>query len=96
MTELLQNPLLIIFGSLTITSVVSTAAYYWHKTQKAELEASLKLEMIQRGMSADEIERVLQATASGKSSMPNVAGIPLQTGTTRDTGPHPNPEAVRP
>ena len=39
------------------------------KARQAELEVSLKLEMLQRGMSADEIVRVLQA-GSGRDSLP--------------------------
>jgi hypothetical protein len=70
MWELFRSPLFIIFAFLTITSVVSTIAYYWYKIHKTEVEAALKQEMIQRGMSADEIERILKATASGKSSAP--------------------------
>ena len=64
MSELLQNvnPVFFVFGWLTITTVVSSVAYYWHKVRKAELEASLKQEMIQRGMSADEIKQVIEAS----------------------------------
>jgi len=65
--HLLSQPVFIIFTSITIMSVASTAAYYWHKVRRAELEASLKHEMIERGMSAGEIERVLQASSRGAS-----------------------------
>jgi hypothetical protein len=63
--ELIKNPdpLFLVCAWFTITTVVSSVGYYWHKVQKAELEASLKHEMIQRGMSADEIERVIQASS---------------------------------
>ena len=61
MEHLLSQPVFIIFASITIMSVASTATYYWHKVRRAEIEASLKHEMIERGMSAAEIERVLQA-----------------------------------
>ena len=65
MSELLRNvnPVFFVFAFLTITTVVSSVGYYWHKVRKAELEASLKQEMIQRGMSADEIKQVIQASA---------------------------------
>jgi hypothetical protein len=39
------------------------------KARQVELEVSLKLEMLQRGMSADEIVRVLQAR-SGHDDLP--------------------------
>jgi hypothetical protein len=45
----------IIFG--TVTS-------YLKKTRLAELDASLKHEMLQRGMSAEEIKTVLEASSS--------------------------------
>lgn len=37
------------------------------RAQIAELEAALKQQMIERGMSADEIERVLAAGQNGRS-----------------------------
>jgi hypothetical protein len=64
MAEFLQNPLTAVFGFMTITWVVSTVMYYWYKMRKAEMEASLKQQMIERGMSADEIVRVLQTRAT--------------------------------
>jgi hypothetical protein len=63
--EVLQNPLFIIFGSVTLMAVLPTLGHYWYKARKAELEASLKQEMLQRGMSADEICQVLGATSDG-------------------------------
>jgi hypothetical protein len=49
-----------IIGGITvaITKVVST---HYRKTQLDEMAATLKMEMIQRGMSADEIKQVLEA-----------------------------------
>ena len=45
---------------------VSIAAYYisveWRKARQAQIEADLKREMIQKGLPADEIERVLKAS----------------------------------
>ena len=77
MLELLKNanPVFFVFGWLTITTVASSVAYYWHKVRKAELEASLKQEMIQRGMSADEIVRVIQASSrsGAKANRSNTA-----------------------
>ena len=39
------------------------------KSRQTELEISLKLEMLERGMSADEIVRVLQARSGHDSSL---------------------------
>ena len=40
---------------------IGPIAYYWHLHQRDRMDAELKLAMIQRGMSADEIVRVLSA-----------------------------------
>ncbi len=51
--------------SVAITKVVSS---HYRRTQLDEMDATLKLEMIQRGMSADEIKQVLDArTSTGRS-----------------------------
>src|SRR5436309_3231413 len=39
-------------------------ARYWTKVRRAEIDAALKHDMLQRGMGADEIERVLRASQS--------------------------------
>jgi hypothetical protein len=43
-------------------------ATYYRKVQLDEMEATLKMEMIQRGMSADEVTRVLGAKMGGSKS----------------------------
>lgn len=68
------HPGILIILCLTIASLVSTAAHYWHKSRKIELEASLKLEMIQRGMSAEEIERVMRASVGSGRTGENASG----------------------
>jgi hypothetical protein len=47
--------------------VVPSVSSYLYRWRKSELDAELKREMIARGMSADEIERVL---AAGSPSPP--------------------------
>jgi hypothetical protein len=60
---------------VTIALLIPVAGIIWgiitstQKARLAELEASLKQEMLHRGMSADEIVRVLQAR-SGHTSLP--------------------------
>ena len=51
---------------LTIAAIVCVPwiFYYVREMKRDEREAELKREMIARGMGADEIERVLKATAS--------------------------------
>lgn len=54
----------IFWGAIVIISVVPTLTYYWHKTRKAEMDADLKMRMLEMGMSATDIERVLKAESS--------------------------------
>ena len=48
----------IVFSFLLIVSI----AGIWRAHRRTEIEASLKQDMLDRGMSADEIEKVLKAT----------------------------------
>ena len=49
---------------IPITAIVcGTVTQYLRKTRQAELDAGLKQEMIQRGMSAEEIKLVLEASS---------------------------------
>lgn len=50
-----------------------TIAVQWRKARQAELEAALKKEMLQRGMSADEIVKVLEASATASQERPDRA-----------------------
>jgi len=61
----------IFWGAIVLISIVPTITYYWHKTRKAEMDADLKMKMLEMGMSASEIERVLSAE-SGESLPRNV------------------------
>jgi hypothetical protein len=50
-----------IFGGGIIIAVAQTIATTWRRARESEHLAVLKQSMIDRGMSADEIERVLNA-----------------------------------
>jgi hypothetical protein len=54
-------------GLVMLALVVISALEFRYKLRKNEQELSLKSQMIERGMSADEIERVLAAKSSGKT-----------------------------
>jgi hypothetical protein len=54
-----------IFGGWIIVAVVARVAKNWRMIHESEHAAALKQSMIERGMSADEIERVLRATPAG-------------------------------
>lgn len=59
MESLLNNEKFIFWGAITLICVVPSIAYYWWKIRKAEMDAALKQEMIAKGMSADDIVKVL-------------------------------------
>ena len=63
-----------ILGGVTvaITKVVSS---HYRRTQRDEMEATLKMEMVQRGMSADEIARVLEAQDGGRHGPAHGQGV---------------------
>jgi hypothetical protein len=64
MWELLNNPLFLVFGFLTITGVVGTLSHAWRKVRQTEIEAQLKSDMVQRGMTAEDIQKVMAAGPS--------------------------------
>jgi hypothetical protein len=51
---------------LVLVMLVFSIGAVWHQIHKSDIEASLKQQMIQSGMSVDEIERVLAAKMDGK------------------------------
>jgi hypothetical protein len=71
MLELLkENPWLIIVVLALLIPIVGivfgTITHYLTVVRQAELEASLKHDMLQRGMSAAEIQMVIEATTQRK------------------------------
>jgi len=56
-----------IVGGITVAITKVVAAHY-RRSQLDEMEATLKMEMIQRGMSAGEIKQVLEAKMGKGSS----------------------------
>ena len=52
---------LIFWGAIVLMAVVPTISWCVIHWQKHEIDAQLKHEMIARGMSAEEIERILAA-----------------------------------
>jgi hypothetical protein len=64
---ILQNETLVVFTAFTVMFVTPWIAYYWHKVRVADATAALKLEMVKRGMSANEIRVVLEAPAQTDS-----------------------------
>jgi hypothetical protein len=72
MESFLQNSHAVFWTAVAVMSAVpvvtAAAAGAWYKLRSAELEASMKMRMLEMGMSAQDIERVIQAkSASGES-----------------------------
>jgi hypothetical protein len=59
-----DNHTLVICATVAIICLASELGSYTVRWRKAELDADLKHEMLARGMSADEIERILAAKSS--------------------------------
>ena len=66
--SIVGNPSLVFWGAIALICIVPAIAHYWWKVRRDELEAELKRSMVERGMSADEIVRVLEASKSGRES----------------------------
>jgi hypothetical protein len=52
----------IAIAGLSVAVAACFIAVQWRKVRHAQMEAELKREMIQKGLPADEIERVLKAS----------------------------------
>jgi len=83
---LLDNPWLVVIMLGAIVTVACTAivfvSEYLQKTHTAEIEAMLKQDMLNRGMSATDIKTVLEASSDGaalKSAFAN-QGVHLGLG----------------
>ena len=63
MPEWMQQQHFIMWAAITILVVGPAVLFYWHQNHKATLDHDLKREMLERGMSADDICRVLRAGA---------------------------------
>jgi len=63
--QLLTHPaifFLSVIGLGALIAIVAIIAAHWSEVRRAEADAVLKQDMLQRGMTADEIERVLRAS----------------------------------
>jgi hypothetical protein len=53
--------IVIAVGGAFLVAIVGIIVWHWYKWRKREIDANLKLDMLARGMSAEDIERVLSA-----------------------------------
>ncbi len=58
-----------LFVCATVIALGCTIAVQWRKARQAELLAALKKEMIERGMSAQEIQVVIRAGTDREQAM---------------------------
>jgi hypothetical protein len=49
-----------------LVAITAIVAANWRRVRLAELEAALKKDMLDRGLTVDEIERILNASMSGR------------------------------
>lgn len=72
----LQNDVSVLFvciaATVVVPAVTGIVARYLHRNRRTELEASLKMKMLEMGMSAADIERVIKA--EGPSWKKDTAG----------------------
>jgi hypothetical protein len=62
---------IIFWVCIAAIAIASSLGYYWHLVRKAEIEATLKQDMVARGFSAAEIIAVLNNDASNlKDNLP--------------------------
>ena len=62
--DLFMSPdgaVIFMFVAMATVSIVGIVAGQWRRVRLGEAESALKLRMVEKGYSADQIERVLQA-----------------------------------
>jgi hypothetical protein len=59
--DLFGNSVFVFWGAIVLICIVPTICNYWFKVRRHELDVELKHSLVERGMSADEIVRVLEA-----------------------------------
>jgi hypothetical protein len=57
------------FAAVTIPAGAAVIAYFWYKLRREELVTNLKRELLQHGMSADEIRAVVEAAPHGSTDV---------------------------
>jgi len=67
--KLLTSPIFVVFASLTLISMVATIGYFWQRVRRDEIDASLKHSMLEKGMSADDIVKVLETNRGDRLGM---------------------------
>ena len=61
MDQIFSRPEMLAIAGAFVVPIVAIAGFFWHETAKARSKNDLKKTMVLRGMSVEEIERVLGA-----------------------------------
>jgi hypothetical protein len=69
MIDVLHNFWFLVAVTIIVCSVTATIAQAWQKVRRAEQELVLKQEMLRRGLSVDEMERLLRANSKPKDNV---------------------------
>lgn len=85
MFEILSaNPWLIVLVLVAIVAIACTAIVfvteYLRRTHQLELDAMLKRELVARGLSADDIKTILEATSDAEEKRLAMSGQGLRVG----------------
>lgn len=80
MMSVLSNFWFLAAATIIIIAVVALVTEAWRKVRQAEQDAELKREMLQRGLSVEEIERLLGAQSAAVSEEAAAEDIELLTG----------------
>jgi len=62
-------PMVLFWGAIFTVIVVTYGMKLWRNHERDKMEMELKLEMLNRGMSAEDIERVLAAKSSASEDL---------------------------
>jgi len=77
------------FAALSLPIAAATVAYFWYKLRRDEMLASLKRELSGRGMTAEEIRAVIEATPHGSTDVAQDLAALHRAGSRVATGPRP-------
>jgi hypothetical protein len=59
----------IAFAAFAVPAAAAVFAYFWYKLRREEMLTLLKQEMVERGMTADEIRTVIEANPPGTTTV---------------------------
>jgi hypothetical protein len=57
------------FAALALPAAAAVGAYFWYKLRREEMLAALKRELAERGMAAEEIRAVIEASPPGTTGV---------------------------